>query len=114
MYDGWKKNGTNTDKWWDKTNDFIERAFSLAITEKIKCLCVKCQNRGVLTRSHLVRNGFASDYEMWVLHGEKYTTIITEESGNDRAGADRMDEILKLYGQSLTWILPSTMSHVLL
>jgi hypothetical protein len=31
MYDGWKENGTHIDEWWEKTGDFIERAFSLGV-----------------------------------------------------------------------------------
>jgi hypothetical protein len=31
----------------------------------------------------------------WVFHGEKYTSIVVEESTNDQAGADRMDEMLE-------------------
>jgi hypothetical protein len=37
MYDGWKRNGAHIDEWWEKTNNFIERAFSLATTEMIRC-----------------------------------------------------------------------------
>jgi hypothetical protein len=63
------------------------------------CPCVKCQNKRcfdkVILTKHLVRNGFASDYETWVFHGEKYTVVAVKESGNDRVGADRMDEILE-------------------
>jgi hypothetical protein len=44
MYDGWKRSGAHTDEWWDKTNDFIKRAFSLTTNEMILCPCVKCQN----------------------------------------------------------------------
>jgi hypothetical protein len=44
---------------------------------------------------HLIKNGFATDYETWVFHGEKYTVVAAEESTNDRAGADRMDEMLE-------------------
>jgi hypothetical protein len=99
MYDDWKRNGAHTDEWWKKTSDFIERAFSLATTEKIRCPCVKYQNvrcfdKVILTK-HLVRNGFIADYEMWVFHSEKYIVIITEESVNDRADADRMDKMLE-------------------
>jgi hypothetical protein len=99
MYDGWKRNGAHTNEWWDKTNDFIERAFSLATTEKIRCPCVKCQNARcfdkVILTKHLIQNGFTIDYETWVFHGEKYTTIAAEESMNDWAGADRMDEMFE-------------------
>jgi hypothetical protein len=44
---------------------------------------------------HLVRNGFTINYETWVFHGKKYTTVVAEESTNDRAGVDRMDEMLE-------------------
>jgi hypothetical protein len=30
-----------------------------------------------------------------VFHGEKYTTVTTEKYANDRAGADKMDEMVK-------------------
>jgi hypothetical protein len=99
MYDGWKRNRAHTDEWWKKTSDFIERAFSLATTEKIRCPCVKCQNvrcfdKVILTK-HLVQNGFTADYEIWVFHGEKYTAVTAEGSVNDRTGADRMDEMVE-------------------
>jgi hypothetical protein len=60
---------------------------------------VKCQNTGcadrVILAKHLIKNGFATDYEMWVFHGEKYTAVVAEGSVNDWAGADRMDEMLE-------------------
>jgi hypothetical protein len=99
MYDGWKKNGAHIDEWWKKTDDFIEHAFSLATTPKIRCPCVKCQNARcadkVILAKHLIKSGFATYYEAWVFHGEKYTTVVAEESVNDRADADRMDEMLE-------------------
>jgi hypothetical protein len=99
MYNGWKRNGAHTDEWLEKTNDFIKRAFSLMTTKKIRCPCMKCQNTRcfdkVILIKHLVQNGFIVDYEMWVFHGKKYTVVAAEESANDRAGADRMDEMLK-------------------
>jgi hypothetical protein len=99
MYDGWKKNEAHTDEWWEKIGDFIERALSLMTTVKIRCPCVKCQNvrcfdKVILTK-HLVKNGFTTDYETWVFHGEKYTAVKAEEYANDRADADRMDEMLE-------------------
>jgi hypothetical protein len=99
IYDGWKRNGAHTNEWWDKTSDFIERAFSLATTEKIRCPCVKCQNARcfdkVILTKHLLKYGFTADYETWVFHDEKYTVVVAEESVNDWAGADRMDEMLE-------------------
>jgi hypothetical protein len=83
----------------EKIDDFIERAFSLATTPKIRCPCVKCQNARcfdeVILMKHLVKNGFTADYEMWVFHGEKYTAVAAEESVNDWTGVDRMDEMLE-------------------
>jgi hypothetical protein len=79
MYIGWKRNGAHTDEWWEKTDDFIECAFSLVTTEKIRCPCVKCQNarcfNTVILTKHLVRNGFTIYYETWVFHDKKYTTV---------------------------------------
>jgi hypothetical protein len=99
MYDGWKKNGAYTNEWWEKTDDFIDRAFSLVTTPKIRCPCMKCQNvrcvNRVILMKYLIKNGFTIDYETWVFHGEKYTAVAVEESMIDRAGADMMDEMLK-------------------
>jgi hypothetical protein len=68
-------------------------------TKKISCPSVKCQNMRcfdkVILTKHLVRNGFTVDYEMWVFYGEKYTAVTTEESVNDRVGANRMDEMFE-------------------
>jgi hypothetical protein len=44
---------------------------------------------------HLVKNGFTTNYETWVFHREKYTPVAAEESANDRAGVNRMDEMLE-------------------
>jgi hypothetical protein len=82
-----------------KTDDFIEREFSLATTRKIRCPCMKCQNARcfdkVILTKHLVKNGFTADYEMLVFHDEKYTAVAAKECANDRAGVDRMDEMLE-------------------
>jgi hypothetical protein len=71
-------------EWWEKTSDFIEHVFSLATTKKIRCPCVKYQNarcfdKVILTKD-LVQNGFTTDYEMWVFHGEKCIVVAAEES----------------------------------
>jgi hypothetical protein len=44
---------------------------------------------------HLFKNGFATNFETWAFHSEKYTAVVVEESTNDRVGADRMDEMLE-------------------
>jgi hypothetical protein len=43
---------------------------------------------------HICRNGFAPDYETWAFHGEQYNAVTAEEEVNDRAGNDRMDEVI--------------------
>jgi hypothetical protein len=43
----------------------------------------------------LVRNGFTVDYETWVFYSEKYTVVAVEESVNDRADADKMDNMFE-------------------
>jgi hypothetical protein len=55
---------------------------------------VRCADKVILTK-HLIKNGFATDYETWVFHSEKYTVVAAEEPANDRLGADRMDEMLE-------------------
>jgi hypothetical protein len=71
----------------------------LVTTPEIRCPCVKCENMRcfgkVILTKHLVKNAFAVDYETWVFHSEKYTAVAAEESTNDRAGANRMDEMLE-------------------
>jgi hypothetical protein len=55
---------------------------------------MRCFNKVILIK-HLVQNGFISNYKTSVFHGEKYTVIAAEESENDWASADRMDEMLE-------------------
>jgi hypothetical protein len=103
------KNGAHTDEWWEKTNNFIESAFSLVTTPKIRCPYVKCQNvrcvDKVILMKHLINYGFTTDYETWVFHGEKYTIVAAEESANDQVVPIGWMRCLKLYSQSLTWML---------
>jgi hypothetical protein len=60
----------------------------------VKCQNTRCFDKVILIK-HLVQNGFTSDYETWVFHSEKYTAVAVEGPGNDRTGADRMDEMLE-------------------
>jgi hypothetical protein len=60
----------------------------------VKCQNTSCFDKVILTK-HLVQNDFTSNYEPWVFHGKKYTAVAAEGSGNDRAGIDRMDEMLE-------------------
>jgi hypothetical protein len=58
------------------------------------CEMSSCFDMVILTK-HLVQNDFNADYETCVFHGEKYTAVEVEESGNDRVGANRMDGMLE-------------------
>jgi hypothetical protein len=73
MYDGWNKSGVHSKEWWDKTKDFIERAFPLLSTSKIRSTCYKCENvrcfEKLIVTKHLCQNGFVPNYETWVFHG---------------------------------------------
>jgi uncharacterized protein YfeS len=44
---------------------------------------------------HICQNGFAPEYETWVLHDEKYNAVVAEEEVNEREGTDMMDEMLE-------------------
>jgi hypothetical protein len=43
-YDGCRKYGAHSREWVDKTNKFIEHAFSLSNTEIVRCPYSKCRD----------------------------------------------------------------------
>jgi hypothetical protein len=100
MYSGWKKSGAHTMEWKNKTQEFIDRAFSGPPDEGVKCLYNRCINalhrdKRMLTL-HLCKFGFMPGYEVWTHHGEtvyQRTTSVGEEE-DDRSGDNRMDEML--------------------
>jgi hypothetical protein len=99
MYSGWKKSGAHTTEWMNKTQKFIDRAFSGPPDEGVKCPYSRCRN--ALRRDkrtlplHLCKFGFMLGYEVWVHHGEAdhQRTASMAEEGDDRSGDDRMDEM---------------------
>jgi hypothetical protein len=100
MYDGGKKSGALTMKWMNKTQEFIDHAFSRPPDEGVKCPCSRCRNtlrkdnRTLIL--HLCKFGFMPGYEVWMHHGEtvhQRTTSVAEEK-DDRSGDDKMDEML--------------------
>jgi hypothetical protein len=100
MYDGWKKSGAHTTEWMNKTQEFIDCAFSGSPDEGVKCPCSRCRNtlrqdKMTLTL-HLCKFGFIPDYEVWMHHGETVhqRTASVVEVDDDRSGDDRMDEML--------------------
>jgi cytidine deaminase len=44
MYSGWKKGGAHTKEWMNKSQKFIDCAFSLANNDGVKCPCSRCRN----------------------------------------------------------------------
>jgi cytidine deaminase len=61
-------------EWMNKTQEFIDRVFSLSNNRSVKCPCNKCrnvvcENKRTLTL-HLCKVGFMSGYEVWIHHGE--------------------------------------------
>jgi hypothetical protein len=84
----------------NKTQEFIDHAFSLPINRGVKCPCSRCRNalcedKRTLTL-HLYKFGFMPGYEVWTHHGEsvhQITASVAEEEDN-RRGDDRMNEML--------------------
>jgi cytidine deaminase len=84
MYGGWKKGGAHTREWMNKSQEFIDRAFSLPNNGGVKCPCSRCRNaiceyKRTLTL-HLCNVGFMPGYEVWTHHGEsvRQTTLVAE------------------------------------
>jgi hypothetical protein len=100
MHGGWKKSGAHTREWMNKTQEFIDHAFSLPTNRGVKCPCSRCRNalcqdKRTLTL-HLCKFGFMLGYEVWTHHSasvHQRTTSVAEEE-DDRRGDDRMDEML--------------------
>jgi hypothetical protein len=75
MYTGWNRGGDVTADWIEKTEAFLNRAFSkLKGGKSTWCPCSRCgnmcrQTREEMTR-HLFNHGFTRDYTRWTYHGE--------------------------------------------
>jgi hypothetical protein len=100
MYGGWKKSGAHIREWMNKTQEFIDRAFSVPTNRGVKCpynICRNaiCEDKRTLTL-HLCKFGFMPGYEVWTHHIESVHQRIASvpEEENDRSGDDRMDEML--------------------
>jgi hypothetical protein len=96
MYDGWKMNGAHSREWVDKTNKFIEHAFSLSNTGIVRCPCRKCHISLSYDKKkisiHICRFSYMPSYEVWVHHGKE---VHENESvaQDDVVDEDRMDEM---------------------
>jgi hypothetical protein len=44
MYTGWKKGGSHTKEWFEKTQWFVDHAYEKSTHGLIKCPCNKCEN----------------------------------------------------------------------
>ena len=98
MYNGWKKSKVHSKEWFDKTDRFIDRAFSLSDTDVVRCPCNNCRNAKSHDRRrlslHLCKFGFMPGYEVWVHHGERANQNAPVAEEDDVTDRDRMDEIL--------------------
>jgi hypothetical protein len=99
MYDGWKKNGSHSREWVDKTNKFVKHTFSPSNTEIVRCSCNKSRNGLSHDKKkvsiHIYMFGYMPDYEVWVHHGEKVTEN-EPVAENDVTGEDGIDEMLNV------------------
>jgi hypothetical protein len=64
-----EKSGAHTREWMNKTQEFIDRAFSLPNNRRVKCPCSRCRNtlyedKRTLTL-HLCKFRFMLGYEEW-------------------------------------------------
>jgi hypothetical protein len=92
-------------EWMNKTQEFIDCAFSLLNNRGVKCPCSKCRNivcedKRTLTLQ-FCKVGFTLGYEVWTHHDElvHQTASVAEE--NDRTGNDRMNEMLDVIQSKL-------------
>jgi hypothetical protein len=84
----------------NKTQEFINRAFSVPPDQGVKCSCNRYRNalregKRKLTL-HLCKFGFMPCYEVWMHHDESVrqrTSSVAEEE-DDKSGDNRMDEML--------------------
>jgi hypothetical protein len=74
---GWRKNGAHSREWVDKTNKFIEHAFSLSNTGILRCPCSKCLNGLSHDKKnvsiYICRFNYIPGYKVWVHHSEEVT-----------------------------------------
>ena len=75
MYTGWNRGGDMTVDWIEKTEAFLNRAFSkLKGGKSAWCPCSRCGNTRRQTREeithHLFNHGFTRDYTRWTYYGE--------------------------------------------
>ena len=69
MYEGWNDNGCHSQEWVQKTNAFLDHAFSLVLDSQkfgVLCPCSDCDNRVRRRRPimslHLCKRGFTPGY----------------------------------------------------
>src|SRR5438105_13778304 len=88
MYEGRENSGAHSDEWVVKATAFIDRAFSLSSTGKVKCPYSKCHNffpqDKKMMSLHLCQVGFMPGYELWVHHGKSCPQDVVEEEDDDR------------------------------
>jgi hypothetical protein len=99
MYAGWKKGGSHTKEWFEKTQKFVDHAYEKSPHGVIKCPCNKCKNMQAYDKNqvaiHLCTNGFVPGYEEWHFHGEaRSSRVSTQMEVDDGEDVDRLDQML--------------------
>jgi hypothetical protein len=97
-----EESGAHTTEWMNKTQEFIDHAFSGRLDEGVKCTCNRCRNalcedKTMLTM-HLCKFGFMLGYDVWMHHGE---TIHQRTASVAKDEDDRMDEMLDVIRSEL-------------
>jgi hypothetical protein len=94
-------------EWMNKTQEFIDRAFSGPPNEGVKCPCSRCRNalrqdKGKLTL-HIYKFGFMPGYEVWTHHGETVHQRTASVAEEELIGAVMIGwmRCLMLYGRNL-------------
>jgi hypothetical protein len=87
MYNGWSRNECHSDEWVAKTKDFVDRVFSLSLTDTVRCPCRGHENNILLNKARvsldLCQFGIMSRYKVWEHHGEVLPNPNVEEEENN-------------------------------
>jgi hypothetical protein len=85
-----EKNGAHTREWMNKTQEFIDCAFSVSTNRGVKCPSSRyrnalCEDKRILT-PHLCKIGFMPGYEVWTHHSESVHQCNTPYYRNPNQG----------------------------
>ena len=86
---GIKGGGAHSKEWMIKTQEFIERVFSLPNNRGVKCPCSKCRNSVCEDKTtlalHLCKVGFMPGYEVWTQFLRRRDSVAEKTRSTDMA-----------------------------